>query len=72
MPEVKLYVWEIVDTIAEYAEAIAIAESKEDAIEVICDSVHDDDLREDLRRELTQNDPEVHSAPYGFYSESRT
>lgn len=69
---VKLYVWQIVDTIAEYAEAIAIAESVEQAIETICNSTNDDDLREDLQRELTQNEPDVYQAPYGYYSESRT
>lgn len=69
---IRLYKWEIVDTIAEYAEAVAIAESKEAAIDVICNSIDDADFCNELRQELTENEPDVYAAPYGFYSESPT
>jgi len=67
----RLFIWEINDSVVEYGLAVAQADSVEEAISLICNSVSSE-LREELREELQNIEPEIHIESYGFFSESPT
>jgi len=62
----KLFRWESVEARAEWApgQAFAWAESKAQAIDLICESFEGDD--EMLRAELNGSEPTISDGPVGF------
>ena len=62
----KLFYWDDVDALEDFAtgHAFALAESKEQAIELVVDE--DGRASEPLRLELTEKEPRVIDEPEGF------
>lgn len=63
----KLYYWEVVDSLEDHAPgyAFALASSKEEAIDMIVRS-YEGPRSQPLAAELTENEPDVYDSPVGL------
>ena len=74
----KLFVWKFNDSLVEYlpATALAIAETREEAIDMIVAERHDRDMpiydrltKEELRKVLEEKEPEIIEGGFGIIAD---